>query len=457
MKPSITTPSTTPLMKLSDLVSGSDRCRLRLRIAVRVCLCCTCMLLHMPQTANAETEPNSGERKTVRTPTLRENVYKTLSEVQKKAAANQTTEAIALLERLRSRSGLNSYEAAMMWKFYAFIYYSQENYDDAIQAYQNLLNQSDLPAALETEALYNLGQLYFIRDDYQAAIKQLERWFKVAPSPTPKAYVFLAQAYYQTGEYGKALKPAQNAVDSMETQGKVPQEDWYLLLRAIHFEQNNYVGMASVLEKLVKHYPKKSYWIQLSSIYGELRQEDKRLSALEIAYRQGLLDQEEELINLAQLFLLAKVPYKAAKVLGIGMKDGILTKNQDTLLLLSNAWAMAQEAEKALPILIQATELTNTGELDVRLGQTYYQLDQWEKAVSAFRQGLEKGGLDQIDNAYLLLGLSYYNLDQLDDAIDTFRLAERYDDSKDEARRWIQHLEKEQRRRELLAQSMRAQ
>ncbi|WP_161487089.1 MULTISPECIES: tetratricopeptide repeat protein [Marinobacter] len=387
------------------------------------------------------------------TPTLRERVFSTLSEAQKQADANQTAEAIATLDRLQSRSGLNSYEAAMMWRFYASLYFSQDDYDKAIQAYQNLLNQSDLPEALETEALYSLGQLYFVREDYEGAIRLLERWFEVVTNPNPRAYVFLAQAYYQLGQFSKALEPAQEAVNFLENQGEVPREDWYMLLRAIHFERNDYAAMARVLEKLVKHYPKKSYWMQLSDVYGELNQEDKRLSALEVAYRQNLLNEEKELIKLSQLLLQAGVPYKAARVLEKGMKDGSIRESEDNLLLLSSAWSMAQEAEKSLPALIQAAKFSDTGELDVRLGQTYFQLDQWEQAVAFLRKGLEKGELGQADNAYLLLGLSLYNLDRLNEAIDSFRQAAEYDDSKDEARRWIQYLEKEIQRREQLARN----
>lgn len=379
-------------------------------LAFRVCLCGACVLLQMPLAAHAQTDQNSSERKTVTTPTMRETVYRALSEAQEKAEANQTAEAIAILDRLQNRGGLNSYEAAMMWRFYASIYYSQDNYAGAIQAYQNLLNQSDLPQALETDALYSLGQLYFVREDYKGAIKMLERWLGLVNSPVPKAYVFLAQAYYQTEEFSKALTPIQRAVDIVEKQGKVPREDWYLLLRAIHFEQTDYAAMAGVLEKLVEHYPKKSYWVQLAGVYGELKQEDKRLSTLEVAYRQNLLDEKNELITLAQLFLRADVPYKAAKVLEKGMKDGIIKEDKDNLRILSSAWSMAQEAEKTLPTLIQAARISDTGELYVRLGQTYFKLDKWEEALNAFRQ------------------------------------AAKYDDSKDEARRWIQYLEKDQQR-----------
>ncbi|MDO3722149.1 CDC27 family protein [Marinobacter sp. chi1] len=410
-------------------------------------------LLQLPEVVHAQTAQDSAERKTVTTPTMRERVYSVLSQAQKKAEENLTSEAITTLDRLQDRGGLNSYEVAMMWKSYASLYFSQDNYDGAIQAYQNLLDQRDLPEALETEALYSLGQLYFVREDYKSAIELFERWFKKVTNPAPKAYVFLAQAYYQIEEFGKALKPAREAVAVLENQGEVPREDWYMLLRAVHFELNDYTAMARVLEKLVKHYPKKSYWMQLSDVYGELKQADKRLSALEIAYRQNLLSEEKELIKLAQLLLRAGVPYKAARVLEKGMKNGSISENEDNLLLLSSAWSMAQEAEKSLPALIRAANLSNTGELEVRLGQTYFQLDQWEQAVAFIRKGLEKGELGQADNAYLLLGLSFYNLDRLNEAIDSFRQAANYDDSIDEARRWIQYLEKEKQRREQLARN----
>ncbi len=386
-------------------------------LAFRAGFCLLFVLLQLTLTAHAQTDQDRSDRRTVETPTLRKKVFSTLSEAQTQAESNQTAEAIATLDRLQSRGGLNSYEAALMWRLYASLYFSQDNYDKAIQAYQNLLNQSDLPEALETEALYSLGQLYFVREAYEGAIRLLDRWFELVTNPNPRAYVFLAQAYYQLGQFSKALEPAQEAVDIVENQGEVPKEDWYMLLRAVHFERNDYAAMARVLERLVRHYPKKAYWIQLSDVYGELNQDGKRLSALEVAYRQNLLDEEKELIKLAQLLLQAEVPYKAARVLGKGIKDGKIRENEDNLLLLANAWSMAQEAEKSLPALIQVANLSNTGEMNLRLGQTYFQLD------------------------------------RLDEAIRSFRQAAKYDGSKDEARRWIEYLEKEKERREQLARN----
>ena len=58
-------------------------------------------------------------------------------------------------------SNLNSYEVAQMWNFYAFIYFSQDNYREATRAYENVLQQPELPLGLETTTMFTLTQLYF--------------------------------------------------------------------------------------------------------------------------------------------------------------------------------------------------------------------------------------------------------------------------------------------------------
>ncbi|MAR91223.1 MAG: hypothetical protein CML06_10175 [Pseudomonadales bacterium] len=409
-----------------------------------------------PLAAQDQARSQTQERKTVKTPALRGKIYQVLSEAQAKAEENKPKEALAILDGLRRRSKLNSYEAAMMWKFYAYIHYSQDNYPEAINSYEQVLAQDALPQALESEALYSTGQLYFIQENYRQAISYLNRWFALVETPKPQAYIMLGQAYYQLEQLDKARKPIETAVAMTERKGKIPKESWYLLLRALYFEQNDYARAADVLEKLVRHYPKKDYWVQLSSAYGEMNKERQQLNAMEIAYRQDLLDRESEWLNLAQLFIYQDIPYKAARVLEQGMDRGIVTQNERNLKLLSYAWSTAQEARKALPVLVKAAEASATGELDVQLGSTYYRLDEWKNAVSYLRQGLDKGDVKNVDNAYMLLGLSLFNLDRFEDARYAFKQAAKYEGSKTVASQWLNYVDKEMERREILAQTRKA-
>ena len=74
--------------------------------------------------------------------------------------------------------------------------------------------------------------------------------------------------------------------------------------------------MLPLFEELVRFYPKKRYWTQLSGVYGELKEEKKQLSSLEAAHDQRLLDKETEYVSLYQLLMRAEAPLKAAALRG---------------------------------------------------------------------------------------------------------------------------------------------
>src|SRR5690606_29540932 len=158
-----------------------------------------------------------------------------------------------------------------------------------------------------------------------------------------------ATLYYQVDDMQNALLNINEAVRVQEAADKVPQESWYSLQRGLYFEREDYKNGVIVLEKLVRHYPKASYWRQLSQIYAILNREKDKLAALETTYLMGGLTEERELIVLASYFLEAEVPYKAAKVLDRGInKDKSIDPAAKNLELLANSWRAPAEYEKSL-------------------------------------------------------------------------------------------------------------
>src|SRR5690606_14441354 len=91
--------------------------------------------------AQEEEQPRIGDQETRKTPAMREKVYQPLSEAQACAEMEDMQCATQLLERVRAMTDLNSYELAQMWNFYAFIHFSQDNFAEAITAYENVLKQ----------------------------------------------------------------------------------------------------------------------------------------------------------------------------------------------------------------------------------------------------------------------------------------------------------------------------
>jgi len=399
-------------------------------------------------------ESEAPERKTRKTPAMREKIYKQLSEAQVAAEADNYQDALNKLNSLSKDSSLNSYEKAQMYNFYAFIYYSQERYRDAVRAYENVLAQPELPEAMENGTLYSLAQLYFQIEDYSKSISLMERWFRVANNPGPEPYVIVAQAYYQLKEYRKALPNIETAMRIAREQGKAVKENWLLLQRLFYYELEDYPKSEQVLKELVRLFPKKIYYTQLSAVYHELNDEAKQLAALELAHYQGMLTQGREILNLAQLYVANGVPYRGAKLLQEAVDAKQVDATLSNLRLLSQAWYMAGEDIKAIPPLQRAAQISDDGELYVRLAQSYLNLDRYAEAAEALRAALNKGGVRRPGDANIMLGMSLYELNKLDQARSAFRAATNYDTNERTARQWIDHIDKEEVRRAELARAL---
>ncbi|WP_138380832.1 tetratricopeptide repeat protein [Luteithermobacter gelatinilyticus] len=415
----------------------------------------------------AEEESKYANRKTRKTPALREKVYKVLGKAQEFADAENWVEANKVLEDGLGQKldSLNSYERAQYYNFKGFLAYSQEKYNEAIAAYQNVLRQENLPPAMEDNMIYTLAQLYFVKEDYQKSIDYMNRWMEYQEAPSEQALILLGQAYYALGDkkndlsyYRKGIPYIEQAISLYEEKGKEPKENWYLLLRVMYFELKEYQKVTDILELLVTKWPKKEYWIQLAGMYGELTNEPglsaaekkelekKQLTVYELAHRQGLLEKNSELVNMSQLFLYHEIPYKAAKVLAEGLKKGLVEQNKKNWEYLSQAYINSQEMRKALEPLKKAAEMSGDGNLYMRLGQVYMQLDDYENATKYIGLALDKGGLKRPDTAHVVRGMAYFNMGELEKARQEFVKAKKYDRSRNMANKWISYLSKEAKR-----------
>ncbi len=406
--------------------------------------------------ALAQEEKKKDTRETRRTPALRNKVYEKLAEAQAAAEAKDLNTAAKILDDMIASGGknaLNSYELANVYNLYAFIYYSREDYGRALQAYENVVKQPDIPLAMEVNTKFTIAQLYFVQEQWQKGINALLEWFEITENPNANAYVLLAQGYYQTKDYNKALVNVEKAIDMNLAKDKIPKEQWYNLARFLYFEKNDVPKTVDTLETLLKYYPKKQYWVQLSHMYGEQKKETDQLSAMETAYVQGMLDKGTEQVTMAYLFLNGDVPYKAAKVMDKGLKDGSIEGKSKNWEIAGSAWRQAQEVDKSIPAMEQAAAKSDTGELYARLGNIYLDGDQYKKAITAINKGLARGGVKRPDNARLILGMAYFNTQQYDKAREAFKAAGRDERSAKYASQWIQYMDSELARQRSLAES----
>ena len=103
-------------------------------------------------------------QETRRTPALRNKVYEKLAEAQAAAEAKDLKLAGQLLDAMIENDGknaLNSYELANVYNLYAFLRYSAEDFNGALNYYNKVIAQPDIPLAMEINTRFTVAQLYF--------------------------------------------------------------------------------------------------------------------------------------------------------------------------------------------------------------------------------------------------------------------------------------------------------
>ena len=399
-------------------------------------------------------ESSAANAQTRRTPAMRERVYTRLAEAQECAEMDDIECAQQRLAQVREMDDLNSYETAQMWNFYAFIYFGQDNYREAIRAYEMVLQQPDLPLGMEQTTMYTLCQLYFQQERYEDSLAMLDRWFGVSEDPGAEPYVLRAQIFYSLQRYREGIEPVRTAIQINQELGREPQENWYRLLNVFYYELEDYPNVIDVLRTMIEIWPKREYFVQLSAMYGQEGDDNAQLALYQVAHEAGWLTRSNELVQMAQLLLQADVPVQAAKIIQAGLEDGAIESNERNWRLLAQSWQLAQDDPQAVPALTRAAGLAEDGTLDVSLAQSYQNLYEWDSCVDSAREGIRKGDLRREDQAYMILGACLFEQKEYTAARNAFEEAAEDERSRNNARSWIQYVNSEQARDEELAAAL---
>ena len=405
-----------------------------------------------PVTAQSE---NKNERKTKQTVAMSQPVYEALLEIQELVEADDFANAQTKISELQGKKKkMSPYEEAQIWNISGYNYYLQERYPDAIRSYENVLKQPELPEALQQSTLKTLAQLHFTVEDFQKALDTIKRLMAVIDEPPADIHMLMGQAHFQMENYEDAIGPIKTAIDMYRNQGRVPRENWLLLLRVCYWELKDFPNMLIVLEELIEAYPKDSYILTLAGVHSELGDTKKQLALTEALYEKGYIDGKTHAVNLANLYLLHGVPYKAAKVLEKELAAKTIKSDVRNLRLLSQAWYSAREDEKAIPPLLLAAKAGDDGELYIRLAQSYINLEKWSEAADAAKKGLAMGGIKRMDTANIMYGMALFNQKKLEQARRVFQTAAKDKRSQRAAQQWIKYVDSEIRRRDTLEQKL---
>ncbi len=277
--------------------------------------------------------------------TVSEKVFRRLTEIHELRDTNKPEEALRATDRLL-KSRIKEHERAQGLLLKADILLQLERYKDAIAPMEAALASGHIMDARARQVRYNLAQMYSQTGRYRDAIKTLEIWLRDEKNPPANAFFMIAFAHLELNSLRNARRYADmgREATSKLTQGQ------YQFLGGIYLRQTDWNALQGLLEEAIMQYPKNApFWKQLAQVHMERNREAQALSVLRLAYAQGLLKRNEDLVLLAQLMRLRDIPWLAAQVLEDGIKRNQVTKNVRNWKLLGNSWVAAREFDRAYP------------------------------------------------------------------------------------------------------------
>ena len=407
--------------------------------------------------AQAQAQNPSAKKSTsVKVPAMRNRVYTQLARAQKLADEGNGLEGFDVLDEVQDRiDSLNSYERAMLWNFYGFMYYGNDDIASAIDSFEKVVSEKEIPNSLRLSTLYSLAQLSMQLQNFDQSLTFLGLWKESNPKEmTNTQQVLFAQVHYQNKQYKQSLTYVSKAIEQSEIANEIPKENWLVLQRASYFGLKQPIEVTRVIENLVRYYNKPKYWLQLSAMYGEIGEEDKQLAVMESSWQAGYVTKPTDIITLVQLYRYHNVPIKAANLLAEAIDSGKVVAQEKYLDMLAQAYIAAKDDEKSLPVLMQAAEIADTGKFDAHLAQAYFNLEKWQLAINSTDKALKRGELDSdsiIGNMHLVKGIAAFNLQKYEQSLLAFGKARKVKISAKTAKQWFHYVEKEQGAKQKLA------
>ena len=383
--------------------------------------------------ADADTD----KTKTKQAQAVSKEVYERIQKAQEMVDAKDYSGSLRLLNGLYNPDKLTEYEQANVLNYIGFVYYNMDDIKNALRTYDKMLAIPTLEPQMAKQTTYTVVQLLTMDEQYSKALTTLDKWFMLEPNPPPEPFILKAQNLYQVKRYAEMIKPIENAMRVAKERDKPVKEDWWNLLNFAYFQQEDYRKVRDIQKTLLQNWPKARYWKSLAGAYTELGEDEKLIYAYDAAHTQGMLVKDTEFVTMAQLYLQAEVPYKAATLIQEKMDAGVVAKTEKHYRLLSQAWQLSMEDKKAIPALKAAAALSEDGELDLRLANSYLNVGEYGDCVTSANKSISKGGLKNPDNVQITLGMCLYNLRRYGDAKTAFSKASKVPRAQRTARQWI--------------------
>ena len=365
----------------------------------------------------AEAAARAATKKEDEGPKVRVAVGKGLNDAMKAIDAKDFATALAKVNEVdmstKDKSPFEDYQVA---KYLGFIAINQPmpDYAAAAAAYNREIASGGAPEA-EKAGMYNVAmRLNYQSMNFPEVIKDAVELQKLQPLDDT-GYLVLIQSYYNSNDFVNAAETAKKEVAAKVAAGGKPTEDVLGLLLNAEIKNKNEAGARQALDQLATISSKPEVWGQVIdfTLGAQGLTDHQLLNAYRLSMQTGNM-KDTDYAAMATIDLQNGLAKEAVASLTKGNKSGELMTQANSLAARGELNALAAEAAKQ----------TN-GEIDVKLGESYYTYGQYDQAVAALEKGIQKGGLKDAADAQTTLGIAYLAAGQKDKALAAFDQAQK--------------------------------
>jgi len=369
----------------------------------------------VPAYAAPARNTNAKDAKAPAGPQVRREVGIPLQDALKLIQANDLDGALAKLMIADMVPMKTPFEEYTVAEYMASAYFKKMDFQNALIAVNRQIASGGVPDEKKA-GMYDtaLKLNYQVAMDYPKVIQAATELQKLQPLDDISQLV-LIQSYYNTMDFANAATAAKAHVASKQAAGMKPGEDVLGLLLNAQIRTKDEGGARQTLDIMASISKKPEVWEQVMDFtLGQQGISDHQLLNL---YRLAMLVgtmKDTDYAAMATIDLQNGLPQEAKSVLTKGNKSGEL---------LTQANALSAKDEASLRDLAAEAAKQTNGEIDVKLGESYYTYGRYDEAAAAIQKGIAKGGLKDAADAQTTLGLVLWAGGKKPEAIAAFEKA----------------------------------
>ena len=354
-------------------------------------------------------------------PTIGTKVGKPLIDAQKAFNAGDMMTALAKIQEADAVMPKTPYEEYNVAKVLGLIYVKQSQLDLATAQFNRALATGAMPDADKATMYRTAMLLNFNAKDYKKAIMDGTELSPVEPLDDQGELVMI-QAYYFGDDFPGAEKYGKDLLTAKKAAGKRPSKEVLETLINAQLKQNDQAGAHDTLEQLVLVEPSGENWGRvIDNAFGGNLTDHQALNLFRLRVLTKAASSQDYLA-MASVDLKLGIPGEAKTTLQKGIDAGVLT-DAAAKELMTQAGAMIAKDQPALPQLEKVALAAKDGEVDVKLGESYWAYGRAADGEAAILRGIMKDGLKDPADAQITLGIVLLSEGKKDDAAKAFAQA----------------------------------